>query len=229
MVHVSESNGFQAVIFDMDGLLLDSERVAMRTFVEACRELGFEPDVEVYYKCIGGNAERTRAILTQGFGDNFPFEAVDRLWHAKYHEESRTRPIPVKPGALELLNFLGHRDVRKAVVTSTRHDSARRMLANAGLAQFFEFVVGGDEIANSKPDPEIYLNACRRLDNEPSVCLALEDSDNGVLSAHAAGMTVIQVPDLLPPSAGVKALGHRIVASLADVEALLAGTPSERG
>jgi HAD superfamily hydrolase (TIGR01509 family) len=194
MVRVSNLNGFQSVVFDMDGLLLDSERVALTTFIEACRELGFEPDVEVYYKCIGGNAARTRAILTQGFGDSFPFEAVDRLWHAKYHEESTTRPIPVKSGALELLNFLGIRDVRKAVVTSTRHDSARRMLANAGLAQFFEFVIGGDEIANSKPDPEIYLRACRRLESEPSVCLALEDSDNGVLSAHAAGMTVIHPP-----------------------------------
>jgi HAD superfamily hydrolase (TIGR01509 family) len=222
-------HGFQAVIFDMDGLLLDSERVALSTFVEACREVGFEPDVEVYYKCIGGNAERTRQILTQGLGDTFPFAAVDQLWHARYEAEATTRPFPIKPGALDLLRLLEQRHVRRAVVTSTRHDSASRKLSNARLEPFFEFIVGGDEIVNCKPDPEIYLEACHRLDSSPSVCLALEDSDNGVLSAFAAGLTVVQVPDLVPPSAAVRALGHRIVASLAEVEGFLAAPDSKGG
>ena len=226
MMQVSDLNGFQAVIFDMDGLLLDSERVALTTFVEACRQLGFEPDVEVYYKCIGGNAERTKEILTQGFGASFPFEAVDRLWHARYEAEAALRPFPIKSGALGLLKFLESRSVRRAVVTSTRHDSAQRKLSNAGLARFFEFIVGGDEIVNCKPDPEIYNKACQRLETPVAACLALEDSDNGVLSAFAAGLTVIQVPDLLPPSAGVRSLGHRIATSLVEVEELLAGRTS---
>jgi HAD superfamily hydrolase (TIGR01509 family) len=228
MMHVSDLNGFGAVIFDMDGLLLDSERIALATFVEACRNVGFEADVSVYYKCIGGNAARTKEILTQGYGDSFPFDSVDRLWHAKYEEEAATHPFPVKAGALQLLRLLKERGVRTAVVTSTRHDSAQRKLSNAGLAQFFEFVVGGDEIVNCKPDPEIYLQACRRLGEAAARCIALEDSDNGVLSACAAGLTVIQVPDLLQPSERVRALGHRIMASLVDVTEFLTG-PNRHG
>jgi HAD superfamily hydrolase (TIGR01509 family) len=210
-----------AVIFDMDGLLFDSERIALSTFIESCRECGFEPDVNVYYRCIGGNEARTREILVEGHGDGFPFEAVDRLWHQKYEELALTRAFPLKAGALDLLRYLDGLRKRKAVVTSTGHASAVRKLANADLLGYFEFVVGGDQIARSKPDPEIYLTACRRLGKEPSDCLALEDSDNGVLAAFSAGLAVIQVPDLLRPSDRIRALGHTVVNSLADVQGIL--------
>ena len=221
MMPVSEFSELRAVIFDMDGLLLDSERIALSTFVDACREFGFDPDVEVYYKCIGGNDVRTKRILTEGYGERFPFDDINKLWHATYEEEAACRPFPLKQGALDLLRALEAKHVRKAVVTSTRRESASRKLLNAGLLSFFEFIVGGDEISKSKPDPEIYLTACRRLGEDPEDCLALEDSDNGVLSAFAAGLMVIQVPDLLQPSPQVKTLGHRTVTSLKDVEKLL--------
>jgi HAD superfamily hydrolase (TIGR01509 family) len=221
MIQMSGLRDIRAVIFDMDGLLLDSERVALSTFVDACRESGFEPDVEVYYRCIGGNDVRTRQILTEGYGRSFPFDAVDRRWHIAYEDLAANRPFPLKTGALELLRFLDTKHVRKAVVTSTRRESAIRKVSNARLLQFFEFVIGGDDIQRSKPDPEIYLTACRRLGEIPENCLALEDSDNGVLSASAAGLQVIQVPDMLEPSSEVKAIGHTILPSLLDVEKLL--------
>jgi len=221
MIQMSELRDITAVIFDMDGLLLDSERVALATFVDACREFGFEPDVEVYYRCIGGNDVRTRQILTEGYGRRFPFDDINERWHSNYEDVAANRPFPLKPGALRLLQFLEARRIRKAVVTSTRRESAIRKVSNAGLLQFFEFVIGGDEIRRSKPDPEIYLTACRRLREIPEHCLALEDSDNGVLSASAAGLQVIQVPDMLEPSSEVKTLGHTILPSLLDVETLL--------
>ena len=221
MMQVSDFSEIKAVIFDMDGLLLDSERIALSTFMDACREFGFDPDVEVYYRCIGGNDVRTKQILTEGYGEEFPFDDINKLWHATYEEEAASRPFPLKPGAVDLLRALEAKHVRKAVVTSTWRESARRKLLNAGLLSFFEFIVGGDDINKSKPDPEIYLTACRRLEEDPQQCLALEDSDNGVLSAFAAGLRVIQVPDLLQPSPKVRGLGHRIVTSLEDVEKLL--------
>jgi HAD superfamily hydrolase (TIGR01509 family) len=210
-----------AIIFDMDGLLLDSERIALSTFIDACREHDFEPDVNVYFKCIGTTEVQTREILLNGYGKDFPFNAVYKLWKNKYHEEISSKPVPLKDGVLDLLQYLQKKDIKKAVVTSTNQESAVKRLASSEIVHFFEFVLGGDQVSRGKPDPEIYLTACRKLNVAPANCLALEDSNNGVLSAFSAGLTVIQIPDLLEPSARVKALGHNIVKSLFDVENIL--------
>jgi HAD superfamily hydrolase (TIGR01509 family) len=111
--------------------------------------------------------------------------------------------------------------VKKAVVTSTNHSLAVKILTNAKINRYFDFVLGGDQISKGKPNPEMYLTACERLGEKPGDCLALEDSDNGVISAFEAGLTVIQVPDLVEPSAKVKALGHKVMQSLEEVLALL--------
>ena len=211
----------KAVIFDMDGLLLDSERVALAMFVDTCRQFGLDPDVKVYYRCIGGNAARTRHIMREGYGDSFPLDAIEKAWRSRYESEAASRPFPVKAGAAELLSFLQSAKAKKAVVTSTARKIALTKMSNAGLLGHFDLLIGGDEITRSKPDPEIYLSACRRLGESPSNCLALEDSDNGVFSAHAAGLTVIQIPDLVQPSQSMIGLGHIIVSSLAEVIDLL--------
>jgi beta-phosphoglucomutase-like phosphatase (HAD superfamily) len=122
---------------------------------------------------------------------------------------------------LSLLQYLDRKGMPKAHRTSTYKESAQRRLSNAGILSYFGLVQCGDEITNGKPHPEIYLTACQKLGASPTKCLALEDSDNGVLSAHSAGLTVIQVPDVLEPSAKVKSLGHRILKSLADVQEML--------
>ncbi len=210
-----------AVIFDMDGLLLDSERIALATFVAACREHSFEPDVDIYLHCIGMTFPKTKEALAAGYGPGFPLEPVCDLWTKKYHEETADKPVPLKTGVADLLRYLENDGVKKAVVTSTRFESAYRKLTNARIAGYFDFIIGGDQITHGKPHPEIYLTACGRLNRTPDECLALEDSDNGVLSATAAGISVIQVPDLLTPSDKVKALGHPIVKTLADVQKML--------
>src|ERR1035437_4524403 len=213
-------NNIKAIVFDMDGLLLDTETIALSTFVAACREHNFEPDISVYYRCIGTTSVRTKEILMDGYGQGFHYESVRDLWGKKFQIET-LKPIPTKMGAANLLEHLHKKGFKKAVATSTKNMTAQKELAEAGILQYFDFVVGGDEITNGKPHPEIYLTACRRLGEEPANCLALEDSDNGVRSATSAGLMVIQVPDLLAPSSEVKAFGHRIVKSLAEVESLL--------
>ena len=210
-----------AVVFDLDGLLLDTERIALSTFVDSCREFGFDPDLRVYYKCIGTTFSRTKEILTDGYGKIFPLDAISELWSEKYHEETSDKPIPLKAGALNLLRYLDKEGVKKAIVTSTRQESARRWLANTEILHFFDFVLGGDQVSNGKPNPEIYLMACHKLNEKPHNCLALEDSDNGVLSALNAGLVVIQVPDLVQPSADVRALEQGIAKSLVEVEEIL--------
>ncbi len=218
---MSNLKDIRAVIFDMDGLLLDSERIAMLTFAESCRECGYEPNLKVYHKCIGTNEAGTREVLTREYGPDFPFDDINKRWDIKYREGILNMPVPLKSGTTGLLEYLKDEGIRIAVVTSTHRKNAEKMLSNADLLNYFEFVLGGDEIRKGKPDPEIYLTGCSRLGERPADCLALEDSDNGVMSAFNAGMTVIQVPDLSEPSEKVKALGHRIVKSLAEVEGLL--------
>ncbi len=215
-------NNLNAVVFDMDGLLLDSEMIALATFIESCQELGFEPsDMEPYYRCIGTNWATTREILIDGYGQDFPLEAISEIWGKKYHHETLTKPVPVKEGALKLLRYLEQESVKKAIVTSTRKKNALIKLTNAKILDFFDFVLGGDEVTNGKPHPEMYLTAATKLSVAPGQCLAIEDSDNGVLAAVTAGLVVIQVPDLKQPSDKVRALGHTVATSLAEVEAML--------
>jgi len=217
-------NDFDAVVFDMDGLLLDSEAIALTTFIEACRECGFEPnDLEPYYRCIGTNWPNATDILINGYGPDFPFDAISEVWGKKYHAETLTKPVPKKAWALSLLEYLDNRGVKKAVVTSSRKENSLIKLTNAELLHFFAFVLGGNEIANGKPHPEMYTTAAQKLNVAPGKCLAIEDSDNGVRAAFSAGMTVIQVPDLKQPSDEVVALGHIIAASLTEVETMLKG------
>ncbi len=214
-------NNLRAVIFDMDGLLLDTEKISAATFIVSCRDCGLNPDIGVYHKCIGTTFARTKEILIEGYGKDFPVETVLRLWNKRFLEETENKSVPLKAGAMSLLKYLDNQRLRKVVVTSTRREAAIRELTNAQILLYFDFVLGGDQIPNGKPHPDIYLQACRQLNEEPSQCLAIEDSDNGVISASKAGLMVIQVPDLVEPSDKVKALGHRIIKSLIEVETLL--------
>jgi HAD superfamily hydrolase (TIGR01509 family) len=213
----------RAIIFDMDGLLLDSERISLNTFVEACRAHGFEPDLKVYYRCIGTVFAHTREILREGYGSEFPLESISAFWKNLYHEEITRKPVPLKQGAVELLDFLKIQKLPLAVVTSSRWQNAQMKLSMAGIAGYFTFILGGDQISQGKPDPEIYLTACQRLNLEPARCLALEDSDNGVRAARSAGLHVIQVPDILTPGEEIRNSGHTIVRSLVEVLDLLPG------
>jgi HAD superfamily hydrolase (TIGR01509 family) len=208
------------VIFDMDGLLVDTEPISMQTFVEACQECHFEPDLKIYLKCIGGNFKRTKQLLVEGYGTGFPFDDIIVIWRKRYNEATQ-RSTTLKPGAASLLEYLNSRPLKKAVVTSSQRQNALKKLENTQILKHFDFILCGDQITNGKPDPEMYLTACRELSAAPGKCLALEDSEPGVRSAVSAGLTVIQVPDLIPPSAELKALGHTIVSSLSDVERML--------
>lgn len=204
---------FEAVIFDMDGTILDTETVFKAIVFEVCTELGFEMTEEVHLGMVGSSHERSSELLAEAFGVSFPYalfnEKCGVVMRQRMHEA-----VPVKLGAREILAELRDRGVPAAIATSSRRVHAELHLGNAGLIGMFDAIVTRDDVVNPKPDPEPYLTAASRLGIDPCVCLALEDSHSGVRAAHAAGMQTVMVPDLVHPSEEIRELGIAIVESL---------------
>lgn len=196
----------------MDGLLLDTERVCMRIFKEACEAQNLPFFEEVYLTIIGRNAAGVEAIFRKTYGDD-----LDRLhneWRTRYDAVVKHQAIPVKDGVVELLEWLKEQGLPIAVATSTAKEVAQKKLELAGLSKYFDNLTTGCEVSHGKPDPEIYLLAASRLNIDPTKCIAFEDSNNGVRSAVAANMVTFQIPDLVEPCEEVLAFGHAIVPSL---------------
>lgn len=204
----------RAVVFDMDGLLLDSERLALEAFHTACACFGWEPDLAVYRRCVGSTYEATERLLTPLLPSGLLYTTFDARWSEAYAELLDAGALAVKPGALELLDALAERGIPRALATSTRRAVAEHKLALTGLADYLPLRVCGGETQRGKPDPDPYLAALRLLGATAAGTWACEDSDHGVLAAHAAGLYVIQVPDLLEPGDAVRDLGHLVLDDL---------------
>lgn len=207
---------FQAVVFDMDGTLLDTESVFRTIVFEVCTELGFEMTDAVHMSMVGGSHERTNQLLLEAYGVTFPYALFDERCRVIMRERSHAG-VPVKPGAREFIGELRDRGIPTAVATSSRNPHATHHLGAAGLLDLFEAVVTRDDVVNPKPHPEPYLTAARRLGVDPLACLALEDSNAGVRAAHAAGMQTVMVPDLVFPDETIRALGIAVMESLDQV------------
>jgi beta-phosphoglucomutase-like phosphatase (HAD superfamily) len=186
---------FAAAIFDMDGLLLDSERVIMAAWLDAARSCGLTLSREDFLTVIGASYAESRRRLTDLLGGREAFDAVA----ARSHAQLTSAPgivFPLKTGALRIVTELRQRRVPCAVASSTRIADVRSRLDQVGLLPFFQALAGGDEVRDSKPDPAVYLLAASRLGVLPERCLAFEDTDHGANAAHAAGMRVVLIPDL---------------------------------
>ncbi|MGI9945875.1 HAD family hydrolase [Vibrio hyugaensis] len=206
---------YQAAIFDMDGLLLDTERVCMRIFQEACEAQNLPFYKDVYLSIIGRNAAGIEVIFRKAYGEDL--DRLHKEWRTRYDAVVKHQAIPVKDGVIELLEWLKEKGIPTAVATSTAKEVAQKKLELAGLSKYFDNLTTGCEVSHGKPDPEIYLLAASRLNIDPSKCLAFEDSNNGVRSSVAANMVTFQIPDLVDPCEEVRAFGHAIVPSLHDV------------
>jgi HAD superfamily hydrolase (TIGR01509 family) len=186
---------FTAAIFDMDGLLLDSERVIMRIWMESAQEQGLDLPRADFLQVVGYGTAESHARLSTLLGGPGSFQLVLDRARAKLAALAGMA-FPLKPGALALLRQLRARGVPCAVASSTRVREVRRRLAQVGVLELLQASAGGDEVARSKPDPAVYLLAAERLGVAPQRCLAFEDSEHGAAAAHAAGLAVVMVPDL---------------------------------
>ena len=212
-----EFRRMRAVIFDMDGVIFDSEKLYIDCCVEAAEPLGMENIVETVYRCIGVTTEVTLRILTEAYHDAALVASFRAAADSLFREKYRAGLLQVKPGVRELLTELKSRGLKLAVASSTRTEAVERELADAGLLPFFDRIVGGDRVGRSKPNPDIFLKAAEALGETPERCLVIEDSFNGIRAAKAAEMTVIMVPDLLQPDEEMLALADAVEPSLLQV------------
>ena len=214
-----------AVIFDMDGLLLDTEPLAARAWGEAAIALGVEFDGALALALVGHNFVDCTAMIRTHYNADYPVDALLSQVHATYDGIVEREGLMLKPGVHELLDWLERHAIPRAIATSTRRERARDQLTRTALLPRFHELVGGDEIARGKPAPDIYVEAARRLGTSAGNCLVLEDSEPGIRAALAARMIPIMVPDLRPPSVDLVALDFIVLPTLHEVLQHLAKLP----
>ena len=207
----------KAVIFDMDGVLLDTETICDRTWETAGRELGLKDINDVINACRGCNKNDTRIILKNKYGKEFDVQAFMDKTSVLFHEIETKEGIPVMKGAVHALEYLAHTGYRLALASSTRGETVRRQMENTGLLKWFESITTGDMVEHSKPDPEIYAIACSSLRLKPAQCAAIEDSPNGIHSAYRAGLKCVMVPDKIAPTDEIKHILWKLCASLDEI------------
>ncbi len=203
---MSRLSRLDGVVFDVDGVLFDTERLAHRIWLTVSREMGWPQVGEAYLEFVGRNRTDTVERMAALFGPDFPGMDFMLTCSAKTQEYMEREGVPLKPGVREILAELKGRGVPLAIATSTGMERTSRRMELAGLAPYFRHMVTGDQVRHSKPHPEIYQLACQALGTAPGRTLAVEDSSNGIRSAHAAGMPVAMVPDMIPPTPELEAL-----------------------
>ena len=208
---------YQAVVFDMDGVIFDTERLVIEFWKEVAKKHNI-PNVEhTCIQCLGTNRVRTREIFLENYGADFPFDPYRAEVTELFNTHYKGVPLPTKPGVRELLSYLQEQDIKVGLASSTAQHLVRDEIGTAGLLPYFQTLVGGDMVEHSKPAPDIFLKACEILNADPTKSIAIEDSFNGIRSAHCAGMTPIMVPDQVQPTDEIRALAFHVMPSLLDV------------
>jgi HAD superfamily hydrolase (TIGR01509 family) len=219
----------EAVVLDMDGLMLDTEFIYKRAWQRAAADLGFDLDDGFYLTLVGRDNANGEAALRQQFGEQFPVARFRERWAQLWHAHVVEQGIPTKPGLHEFLALLDGHGIPFAIATSSDREYTTFSLRAARLESRSRCLVTGDQVERGKPAPDIYLEAARRLGVQPSCCLALEDSEAGIVAAASAGMYAILIPDLKAPSEQARCVARSVLASLYDAVNLVSDLLSARG
>ena len=211
----------QGLIFDMDGLILDTEKLLAKYWMQAAHEAGFPMELHHVLGIRSLAAVFAKPKLQGVFGDSFDYEAIRARRRELTAQHIAAHGIERKPGIIELLDYCKETGIRCAVATATDRERTRDYLSQAGIYDRFDTFVCGDMVHKGKPDPEIYLTASQALGLPPASCMALEDSPNGIRSASAAGCRAVMIPDLSQPEAELKPLLYACVPTLSDVIELI--------
>jgi len=214
MSDLSFIKNIKTVIFDMDGIIFDSENA----YIGCCRDIAGQWGVvfreDVALKCLGATMEKTKALIREAYGEDFE---ADRFWDESFKlfmERYDKGRLPMKKGVTEILSFLKDNGIGIALASSTEEWAVRQELSDAGIIGFFDKIVCGDMVKRSKPHPDIFLKAAELMDTDPCDCVVIEDSFNGIRAAHSAGMHPVMVPDILQPDDEIRAMADVVADSL---------------
>ncbi len=206
----------KAVIFDMDGLMINTERLTVKIWGRLGREYGYSGIPEAAPHTMGLRKDASKKFFSEHFGKEFPFDEFMGKSSAISEKYLRTNGVPVMPGLFELLDFLKSKKLLLAVATSTARERAMFCLNDIDAAKYFDKIICGDMVEKSKPDPDIYLKTAAALGAAPSSCAVLEDSPNGAAAGIAAGMATVMVPDLAAPDENLRKSLFACVGSLTE-------------
>jgi HAD superfamily hydrolase (TIGR01509 family) len=208
----------KTVIFDMDGLLVDSEVRALKAWREVAKKRGITGIDELFPKMIGMNVYTRGLLFAEVYGKDFPFTECNEEVRSLAHGYEAESPVPLKKGVRELLSYLRENGYRIAIASSGLLATIERRMKHHGIFEYFDVIVSGDMVKKSKPDPEIFLLCAEKLGVPPSEITVFEDSQNGIKAAHAAGMRPVMVPDFVAPEKEVAALAYAVCSSLTEVK-----------
>lgn len=210
---------FKAAVFDMDGLILDSERTVLKCWEIIGEKYGFEDIVTYGISVIGKNKKATVDEFQRVYGE--PGERYEKELRGIYNGLAAEGKVPLKPHTLELLKAMKDAGMKTAIASSSTREEVTSQMAALGALPYFDTCVCGDQVTRSKPDPEIFLLACDALGVKPEEGVGLEDSFNGVRACRASGLYTIMVPDIIQPDDEMKSLADIILPSLKDVQDFL--------
>ena len=208
---------YEAVVFDMDGVIFDSERAVMNCWLELAQKYEIKDIEKPYFACVGTTMTRTREIMLETYGEDFPYDEYARESSLMYHEKYDGGKLPMKPGVMELLSYLKERGKKIALASSTRRETVINQLRWAGIIDYFDVIICGDMVARSKPAPDIFIKACQELGVSPENTYAIEDSYNGIRAAHAGQLRPIMVPDLLEANDEMRGMAECVCDNLNEV------------
>lgn len=215
------NKSYKAVVFDMDGVIFDSERLVIECWKVVADKYGIDDIEEACYECLGVNRIETKEKFLHRYGKEFPYDLYKDEMSRLYHDLYDDGRLPMKVGVTELLQYLKENKVKVALASSTRSQVVEQELQDAGILDYFQVVVGGDMVERSKPQPDIFLKACEELGVAPSEAFAIEDSYNGIRAAAAGNLRALMVPDLMPPTQEMQERSEAIFETLLDVKVYL--------
>ena len=208
----------QAVLFDMDGTVFDTEVIYRRCWFRAAKDVGFDEDIDLFLQRVCGlNQADMTAFVYRTYGADAPFEVLWGRWLECIDEEMACGILPLKADVPDILFAFKERGIKIALVTSSGQKTVARYLQMSGLEGVFDAIVTGNQVTHGKPHPECFLTAAKELGISPAHCAVVEDSPNGIKAAHAAGMYTVMVPDLHPCTQELRSLLWHLCDTLTDL------------
>ena len=204
----------QAVIFDMDGVIFDSERLVIECWQVIAEKHNIPDIVEICMRVQGNNRQETGKRFREKYGNDFPYDTYKKEVTALFRERYGEGRLPLKPGVVKILEELKRNNIPLALASSTRSDIVKLEMEEANLLPYFDAVLGGDMVPRSKPEPDIFLAAAAALEADPTCCYVLEDSHNGIRAAYRAGMHPVMVPDMQQPTEEIRGKAEVVVENL---------------